>query len=162
MVSASGLLLVALGTLTSASPLMPRVDCQTGVYIISARGTGDNTYYVDGTLTFEGRTGQVANMIEARISGSRSVAVDYQASINYNASVVEGVNDAKKKIIEYVDTCGKNSRIVLLGFSQGGNVMSNVLAGGVNISQSALPDKYKPNSKSASTPFTSETEQDLM
>jgi predicted esterase len=144
MVSASNLLLVVLGALTSASPLVRRVDCQTGVYIISARGTGDNSY------SFEGKAGQVANMIEAKISGSRSVAVSYQASVFYNDSLIEGVNDAKKKIIDYVDTCGSGSKIVLLGFSQGGNVMSNVLAGGVNTSQSALDNKYRSNSKSAS------------
>jgi hypothetical protein len=148
MVSASNLLLIALGALTSASPLAPRVTCQKGVYIISARGTGDYTY------NGEGQTGQVADMIEAKISGSRTVAVEYQASAFYNASLIEGVTDAKKKIIEYVDSCGSGSKIVLLGFSQGGNVMSNVLAGGVNTYQPALPNKYTRNSKFA-TPFSS-------
>lgn len=69
--------------------------------------------------------------------GSTSIAVDYPATIissssSYPESVTDGINDAKAKVEAYVDACGSSSRIVLLGFSQGGNVMTDLLAGGVD------------------------------
>jgi hypothetical protein len=146
MVSASALLVVALGALSSASPLVPRVTCYPGVYIIAARGS------YDGTRESEGQPGVVADMIEQAIKNkSGSVAVDYRATFllgDYDKSLVEGINDAKSKVQDYVAACGSSSRIVLLGWSQGANVMTDLLAGGNKPDQpEVLAEQYRKNSK---------------
>ena len=42
----------------------------------------------------------------------------------------DGIEDTKTKIQDYVTACGSASRIALVGYSQGGNVMTDTLAGG--------------------------------
>ncbi|WPG99782.1 carbohydrate esterase family 5 protein [Acrodontium crateriforme] len=128
---------VALATLATAAPVLPRDDCVSGLYMIVARGTNE--------AAGEGVTEVVADAIAARVPGSTSVAVDYPAtafgSAIYPVSVTDGINDTKQKIQDYVDACGDSSRIVLLGFSQGGNVMTDVLAGGVD-KPAPISDEY--------------------
>jgi hypothetical protein len=81
------------------------------------------------------------------VPNSVSVAVNYPATLsNYPDSVTAGIKDTISKIQTYVDTCGSSSKIVLLGYSQGGNVMTDVLAGGVD-KPAPLADKYRQNSK---------------
>ena len=104
-----------------------QVTCVSGAYIIVARGTNEDAG--------EGAASAVATLVEGLVPGSVSVAVDYPASVTgplYPESVTQGMNDAKAKITAYVDACGSGSKIVLVGYSQGGNVLTNVLAGGVN------------------------------
>lgn len=111
-----------------------QVTCYSGLYIIVARGSNESPG--------EGTPGSVADLVEASIPGSGSVATDYPATITgplYPDSVTEGIDDTIAKIQAYVDTCGAASRIALVGYSQGGNVMTNVLAGGVN-----KPDPITP------------------
>lgn len=67
---------------------------------------------------------------------------------NYFTSVNDGIEDTKTKIQEYVAACGTASRIVLLGYSQGGNVMTDTLAGGTG-KPDAIGDEYRPYSKYA-------------
>jgi hypothetical protein len=78
------------------------------------------------------------------------VAVDYPADICcdtlYPGSVSDGITDTISKIHDYVATCGAASRIVLIGYSQGGNVMTNVLAGGV-AKPDPLGEEYRQNSE---------------
>lgn len=117
---------LALVGLAAAAPLAPRVTCYSGVYMIVARGTTEDPG--------EGKPQQVSDLVEAAIPGSFSVAVDYPATAldpPYPVSVGDGITDTINKIHEYVDACGSDSRIVLIGYSQGGNVMTDVLAGGV-------------------------------
>jgi hypothetical protein len=133
-------LLVALAALVSnvvfvvAAPVQRQVTCYSGVYMIIARGSNEDPG--------EGRPSIVADLVAAAIPGSGRVAVDYPATITgplYPTSVTEGINDAIEKITSYVDACGDGAKIALLGYSQGGNVMTNVLAGGV-----AKPDPISP------------------
>jgi hypothetical protein len=139
MVSASVLLTIALSALASAAPLVPRVNCVSGLYIIVGRGSNE--------AAGEGKPGQVATLIKSRVPNSVSVAVNYPATLsNYPDSVTAGIKDTISKIQTYVDTCGSSSKIVLLGYSQGGNVMTDVLAGGVD-KPAPLADKYRQNSK---------------
>lgn len=66
---------------------------------------------------------------------SASVAVDYPASITdptYPTSVTDGIDNAIQLVQAYVNACGDASKIALIGFSQGGNVMTDMLAGGVD------------------------------
>jgi len=112
----------------SAAPLAARqTTCYSGVYMIVARGSDEDPG--------EGKPGEVATAVAAQIPGSGSVAVDYPASIIdpiYPSSVSDGIKDTINKIHAYVDACGSASRIVLIGYSQGGNVVTDTLAGGVD------------------------------
>lgn len=134
----------ALASFASAAPVEPRAQsCASGLYMIVARGT----YEPKG----QGKTGEVAKLVAARVPGSVSVAVDYPASALgggpiYPESVTRGINDTKQKIQDYVDSCGENSRIVLMGFSQGGNVITDTLAGGV-LKPAPLSAEYHKYSK---------------
>ncbi|EME86061.1 carbohydrate esterase family 5 protein [Pseudocercospora fijiensis CIRAD86] len=121
--------LAGLAALVSALPLDPRqtVSCVEGLYILVARGSNEDVG--------EGSVGSVADAIEARVPNSVSQAIDYPATIialdsNYFTSVADGIEDTKTKIQDYVDACGSASRIALVGYSQGGNVMTDTLAGG--------------------------------
>ncbi len=144
----------ALASTATAAPLVEaRVSCASGVYMIVARGTGE--------AAGEGKPGQVAALVAARVPGSASVAVDYPASAVkkraaaalYPLSVTKGINDAKQKIQDYVAQCGDASKIALIGYSQGGNVMTDLLVGGV-LKPAPLDDKYHKNSEFSSISFT--------
>ncbi|KAF2816688.1 cutinase [Mytilinidion resinicola] len=129
----------ALVAFTSALPLHPRQSCATGFHIIVARGSNE--------APGEGRSGQVATLIENMVPGSDSVAVDYPAAICcadlYPESVADGITDTINKTHSYVATC-PHARIVLVGYSQGGNVMTDVLAGGV-AKPGPLEEAYRKN-----------------
>lgn len=126
-----------------SAPLAPRQQtCYTGLYILVARGSNE--------AVGEGKTSTVANLIESRVPDSFSVAINYPAAIIsndsiYPASVEDGVDDTKAKIESYVAACGAASRIALLGYSQGGNVVTDTLAGGLD-KPAPIDVKYKPYS----------------
>lgn len=124
-----------LSSTTVAAPVERQTTCYSGVYMIVARGSDESPG--------EGKPGEVADIVASRLPGSGSVAVDYPASIAdpvYSSSVTDGINDAKSKIESYVAACGGSSKIALIGYSQGGNVMTDVLAGGVD-----KPDPIDPS-----------------
>nr|POF18612.1 acetylxylan esterase 2 [Quercus suber] len=121
--------LATLASVANAIPILSRDTCYSGLYMIVARGSNE--------APGEGKPGMVADLIAARVPNSASVAVDYPATIissddEYPESVSDGINDTIDKIQRYVAACGDESRIVLIGYSQGGNVMTDVLAGGVD------------------------------
>lgn len=135
----------ALASVASAAPveLQPN-SCVSGLYMIVARGTNEPRG--------QGKAGLVAEMVAARVRGSVSVAVDYPATAFgsgpiYPQSVTIGIEDTKEKIEDYVARCGDKSRIVLIGFSQGGNVITDTLAGGV-LKPAPLSPEYQKYSKS--------------
>lgn len=143
-------LLFSLLPLTLAAPLLQtrQVTCASdnGLYIIVARGSNQ--------AAGEGTVGPVADLIEAAVAGSYSVAVDYPAVIitadpgdNYFSSVNDGIEDTKSKIEAYVAACGSGSRIALLGFSQGGEVVTDTLAGGTGKPE-PIAETYRSNSRS--------------
>ena len=124
----------ALFLLSAAAPVDPphanlasRQKRYSGVYMIVGRGSTE--------AAGEGTPGAVASAVAAQLPNSASVAVNYPASLidpPYPESVVDGINDAISKVKAYVDACGSSSKIALIGFSQGGNVMTDALAGGVD------------------------------
>ncbi|KAI0906241.1 putative acetylxylan esterase 2 precursor [Ustulina deusta] len=121
---------LGLAAMAAAYPLtqsQSAVTCVSGLYMIAARGSTE--------APGEGPLVQITNAVKARVPNSASVAVDYPASIyddgTYPVSVYEGISDTISKVHDYVAACGSSSKIVLLGFSQGGNVMTDALAGGV-------------------------------
>ena len=111
---------------SAAAAAVPNADqpqCYPGVYMIVARGTSEPPG--------EGTSQQVADKVVAQIPGSASVPLDYPAAptFAYFASLSQGAITLINEIIQYVDACGESARIALIGFSQGGQVITTALAG---------------------------------
>ncbi|KAJ8123664.1 hypothetical protein ONZ43_g438 [Nemania bipapillata] len=138
----SAALTLGLAAMAAAHPLVQNraVTCVSGLYMIAARGSEEDPG--------EGPLSQVTSLVKTLVPGSTDVAVDYPAAIfsdgTYPVSVYEGIDDAIDKIEAYVSACGPSSKIALLGFSQGGNVMTDALAGGV-LKPSPIGSQYKNN-----------------
>jgi acetylxylan esterase len=129
-------LTLCLVALAAAAPLAltPRQSCSSGVYIIAARGSDEDPGY--------GSTASVVNGVLSAIPGSAAIALDYPASVLdplYPDSVTDGINAMISLIESYVNSCG--GKIVLVGFSQGANVVTDALAGGVD-KPAALDPSY--------------------
>ncbi|KAI1330029.1 putative acetylxylan esterase 2 precursor [Xylariaceae sp. FL0255] len=123
--------LLGAAALAAAAPLSTldnRTTCYEGLYIIAARGSDEPAG--------EGDIQEVSDLITAAVPNSASVPVVYPATIftdgTYPTSVSDGVNNLISLYTSYVDACGSSSKIALLGYSQGGNVVTDALAGGVD------------------------------
>ncbi|KAI0451148.1 putative acetylxylan esterase 2 precursor [Xylaria acuta] len=137
---------LGLAATAAAHPLtqaQSAVTCVSGLYMIAARGSEEDPG--------EGPLSAITTMVKSLVPGSASIAVDYPAAIyddgTYPVSVYEGITDTITKITDYVAACGASSRIVLLGFSQGGNVMTDTLAGGV-LKPAPIGEGYRQNIRS--------------
>lgn len=123
----SSLALLSLLPLTFARPLvsdiLPRqAACATGVHIIAARGSTE--------APGEGKCQSLSDLIKAQIPGSDDVAVVYPAALlEYETSETDGVKNMTQMIQSYTQSC-PNTKIVLTGFSQGAQVVGDVLGGG--------------------------------
>lgn len=120
-------LALVLAAAASAAPvaLDSRATCYSGVYVIGARGTDEDAGY--------GSVASVISSVLAAIPGSAGVALDYPASYLdplYPASVTDGINTLISLVESYANSCSGD--IVLVGFSQGANVITDALAGGVD------------------------------
>lgn len=118
---------LGLAAAASAAPvaLESRATCYSGVYVIGARGTEEDPGY--------GSVASVVNSVLAAIPGSGAVALDYPASWLdpvYPTSVTDGINTLISLVEDYANSCSGN--IVLVGFSQGANVITDALDGGVD------------------------------
>ncbi|GAA5999835.1 hypothetical protein JCM10207_005932 [Rhodosporidiobolus poonsookiae] len=77
----------------------------------------------------EGIIGAVADDVKQQVDGAESVAVDYPATLsNYFASEAEGVDEMTKLVEASAKNC-PNSKIALLGYSQGAQVAGDTLCG---------------------------------
>jgi acetylxylan esterase len=129
-------LILLLVTLASCAPHTLRLrqtTCYSGVYVIGARGSDEDPGY--------GSVAPVVDGVLSSIPNSGAVALDYPASVLdpvYPDSVTDGINTMISLIETYVNNC--EGKIVLVGFSQGGNVVTDVLAGGVD-----KPDPLSPS-----------------
>ncbi|KAJ0152673.1 Acetylxylan esterase 2 [Colletotrichum tanaceti] len=95
--------------------------CATGVHMIVARASTERP----GT----GVIGRVASNIQAQIPGSEIEAVDYPAELNpYAPSQQAGVKAMTKLVKDYAAACPQ-SKMVLLGYSQGAHVTADILCG---------------------------------
>jgi len=96
-------------------------DC-SDVHIIVDRATGEEPS--------QGIIGTLATLISERIPGTTVEWVDYPAVlVPYDQSTDTGIRMTKQAISNYADKCG-NAKIVLLGYSQGAQVVGDVLCGG--------------------------------
>lgn len=119
---------VALLAAAAAGTARADVECVDGLYMLVARGTGEDAG--------PGETGKVARRIAEQIDNSTIVGLDYPASFNgevgdsnYFDSVEKGYNAMKDAIQEYYDTCPNNTMAVF-GYSQGAQISSDALCGG--------------------------------
>jgi acetylxylan esterase len=120
---------VAAGTLAAvvtASPAdavpAPAGSC-AAVSIVTARASTE--------APGEGITGALVSQVvnQSRQTVSRA-SVSYPATLgNYAASQAQGVAAAKTQVTNLVNRC-PTTKVVLLGYSQGANVIGDILAGG--------------------------------
>ncbi|GKT48266.1 acetylxylan esterase 2 [Colletotrichum spaethianum] len=105
----------------SASAQNSTATCATGVHLIVARGSNEPPG--------SGRIGSVANGVVAAISGSQIAPLDYPATFdNYSSSVAVGTGAMKTALTQYNSRC-PNSKVVMLGYSQGAHVAGDALCG---------------------------------
>jgi len=107
--------------LLEATVALGNVNCSSGVHVILARGTGEPQ---NSSLA-----GIVSRAIVATIPDSTADEVIYPANFTVNVSLALGVANAQQQIKSYVAAC-PTSPIVLMGYSQGAQLIGNVLGGG--------------------------------
>lgn len=91
------------------------------VHLIVARASGEDPG--------EGIIGAVSQDIQARVPGADAEAVEYPAAlVPYQASEAEGVAEMTRLVTEYAAAC-PDSKMVLMGYSQGGQVALDTLCG---------------------------------
>jgi hypothetical protein len=105
----------------SSSTASSSITCAKGLHLIVARGSSEAAGL--------GRIGVVAGNVTEAIPGSTVVAVDYPATFDaYLTSENTGVAAMYALITSYVAAC-PDSKIALLGYSQGGQVAMDVVCG---------------------------------
>ncbi|KAK6062871.1 cutinase [Seiridium cupressi] len=122
-------LLVLVG-LASGSPvnLEERQSCP-GVYVFGARETTAPAGY--------GTSAGLVNQVVAAYSGAQSAAISYPAcggqsscgGVSYDSSAIQGTAAVVSAVNSLNSRCS-DTKIVLIGYSQGGQIMDNALCGG--------------------------------
>lgn len=121
--------------------------CYSGVNIFAARGTGESAGLGVSVVHI--------NAITDRIPNSNAVAIDYPALFTNNSGPI-GAQNGTRQLESYLDAC-PDSKVVIMGYSQGAIVQGYVLTG-ANFTigpdgtatpyyQQPLPDKYANQSK---------------
>ena len=118
--------LIALATLlslASATPIEiePRQQACQSVHIFIARGSSE---------PYPGRQGALATAICSGLSSCGYEDITYPAAFDpYCDSVQAGVVNGKAAITAYATRC-PNAKLVLTGYSQGAQVVGDILGGG--------------------------------
>jgi acetylxylan esterase len=123
--AAALVVLVALAAGSLASPVNVEIDARAecfGTTIIVARGSTE----APGT----GVTGEtVASLVTNQVEDSNTFGLDYPATLeNYESSESAGVESLLDTIAELVDAC-PDTQVVLMGYSQGAQVIGDTLCG---------------------------------
>lgn len=108
--------------------LAERQSCPK-VYIFGARETTAPAGY--------GTSSGLVNMVKSAYSGAGSEAIVYPAcggqsscgGVSYDNSATQGTAAVVKAVTAYNQKC-PSTQIVLIGYSQGGQIMDNALCGG--------------------------------
>jgi acetylxylan esterase len=98
--------------------------CASGLYMIAARGTGEDAG--------PGSIGDVADNVADRVKGSEVVGLDYPASLTdpiYFESVEEGGEAMKKAVEDYHSAC-PDGKVAIFGYSQGAQITMDAFCGG--------------------------------
>lgn len=102
------------------SALAGRQTTCAAVHILIARGT---------TEEYPGDMGSLANLIIANNDDADYEDVIYPATFDYISSTRQGMSATMNQLTAYVEACPQ-SKIVLLGYSQGAHVTGDALCGG--------------------------------
>ncbi|KAE9379677.1 carbohydrate esterase family 5 protein [Stipitochalara longipes BDJ] len=105
-----------------------------GIHVFGARETTASPGY--------GSAGTVVNLILNSHSGSTAEAINYPAcggqatcgSISYANSVVQGINAVVSQVNSFNQQC-PSTQLVLVGYSQGGQVFDDAFCGGGDTSE---------------------------
>lgn len=129
----AALLVAAHSLLVSGSPieaeqLAARQSCPS-IHIFGARETTVSPGF--------GTAGQVVNLITGAFPGATSEAISYPAcggqsscgGVQYGASAAQGTTAVATAVNSFHQRC-PNTQIVLVGYSQGGQIMDNAVCGG--------------------------------
>ena len=96
-------------------------SCASGLQMFVVRGSNE--------APGEGVESSVTSSVKKSISGSSSQGIDYPADLtDYTSSESEGVTALTSSIQSYTQAC-PNGKFALLGFSQGAQVVGDVLGG---------------------------------
>ncbi|KAK3306286.1 cutinase [Chaetomium strumarium] len=119
-----------LAGLASANPVdvEPRQSCPS-IHIFGARETTAPAGY--------GTSQGLVNMVKQAYAGSTSEAINYPAcggqaqcgGVSYDQSAQRGTQAVVQAVTSLNQRC-PNTKIVLIGYSQGGQIMDNALCGG--------------------------------
>lgn len=112
----------------SSSSSNSTIECVDGLYMLIARGTGEDAG--------PGETGKVARRIAEQVANSTIVGLDYPASFNgevgdnnYFDSVEKGYKAMKEGIEAYYEAC-PDHQMAIFGYSQGAQITSDAVCGG--------------------------------
>ncbi|KAI0541994.1 cutinase [Xylaria digitata] len=117
-----------LAAIATAKPLEQRQSCPA-VYVFGAREMTAPAGY--------GTSSGLVNMVTAAYPDSQSSAIDYPAcggqaecgGIDYDSSANQGTSAVVSAVTQMNSQC-PDTQIVLIGYSQGGQIMDNALCGG--------------------------------
>nr|RBQ87852.1 hypothetical protein FVER53263_10265 [Fusarium verticillioides] len=101
-----------------------KTECADGLYMIAVRGTGEDKG--------SGRIGEIAEDVSKRVNGSTVSPLDYPATLedpDYFDSEGAGVEALSEALNDYHSSC-PNGKIAVFGYSQGGQVATDVFCGG--------------------------------
>ncbi|KAK2594742.1 hypothetical protein QQS21_007540 [Conoideocrella luteorostrata] len=105
----------------AAAVLGRRADCAP-THLLVARGSNERPGY--GILQ------SLASSIVEANDGATMEPINYPAKLRpYGPSVSAGVDAVKKQLSDYVQAC-PDAKILLLGYSQGANIIGDALCGG--------------------------------
>jgi acetylxylan esterase len=134
----------ALFTVTAASglALAALVPVQAGATAFSGSGCAQVNIIVARASTEaqgEGITGQLASQVQSSSAQTVSAeAVVYPATLNnYASSESQGVQNAEQELSTAVTNC-PNQKQVLMGYSQGANVVLDVVTGNAEVRPSTV------------------------
>lgn len=127
-------------------PAQRRADCPS-VHVFGARETTVSAGY--------GSSATVVDMVTSGYSGATSEAIDYPAcggqsscgGVSYADSAKQGVAAVVSAVNAYVEEC-PSTQIVLVGYSQGGQIMDDALCGGGDTAE-GVTDTSVPLSSAA-------------
>jgi len=118
---------VAAGSVAAAAPAMATAStasCPT-VLVIAARGSTEAASPGTGSM------GALASLVQGDVKATVGVeAVNYPATLqNYSSSVATGDSAMESDIENALASC-PGEKLILMGYSQGGQVVGDALAGG--------------------------------
>ncbi|KAF2965272.1 hypothetical protein GQX73_g8280 [Xylaria multiplex] len=121
-------IIAAAGVRASPAEIGERQSCPD-IYVFGARETTVSPGY--------GTAGGLVNQVLAAYPGSQSSPIEYPAcggqascgGVSYDASATQGTASVVSAVTSLNSRC-PSTRIVLIGYSQGGQIMDNALCGG--------------------------------